>query len=399
MNRLIYIFLTLIFLLSSLNLTDELKVTSVRLIYLLTLTMLLMPIFTKKRKLKLDVITFLIMYMFLLVCSISAYVNNDINSIWSSASIFLLYTVSFIIVPMFKININKAVLYSILYSHIPILLFPFVINGIDTTPYRGIFYNPNSLGTIAATIFATLISLILGLIEKKIVNNEIKYYNIKLIILIISILMTLYLVIISTSRTSFIASVLCTIIGLLYVIISLVRKDKLKQLFIKGSVITSASAIATFLVIKFTNIYAILHHNIINKFNIRSSQSGILSGRNVVWENTISNSGIFGKGNYFFRDLGIGAHNTFISILGQYGWISLIIYTLFLLICLYHTSIYSFKSIDYKYKYMPIMLFMAFIIMSMGEEMLFKLSMIAMFFSIGSTIKKVDYKAVLRSKI
>lgn len=59
--------------------------------------------------------------------------------------IAILCVISFIILPLLSININKILVFTVLISHVPIILVPY---------YKGIFYNPNSLGTTAATIFA-----------------------------------------------------------------------------------------------------------------------------------------------------------------------------------------------------------------------------------------------------
>lgn len=201
-----------------------------------------------------------------------------------------------------------------------------------------------------------------------------------------------FLVMLSGSRTSFLTTVLCMFAGCFYLTVHLIKAKKIKRLLIRGSVAGLILSLVVIILFKFTPIYDVLYANIFMKFELRSSQGDMLSDRGNIWRQALSDAGLFGQGNDYFVHLGIGAHNSFVSITGQYGFVALFMFVLFLLNCFIQAIRYSTSDVNDKYKYLPLMTLIGFITMSMGEEMIFKLSMVSMFISLGSTLKVNNIK-------
>lgn len=86
----------------------------------------------------------------------------------------------------------------------------------------------------------------------------------------------------------------------------------------------------------------------------------------------------------------VAAHNTFISILGENGWISVILFLLLIITFFWSTARYAISQVEDTYKYVPLLMLICFCSLSMAEIMNFKLSMIAMFFTTGSIINLSD---------
>lgn len=392
MKKIIYIFLFLIFLFSSLNLTIEFQTRAIYFVYsLLILATIIVPVLIKNKKNDINMPFSVVMFSFLLTCGISSFVNSDIRLLISSLIIIVLYITSCIIFPMTKLEINPIIFKSFLMSHALLILVPLIFNGINELPYRGIFYNTNSFGTVAVTVFVILLALLLADLEvliKK--DNAVKghYRKIHFFILLISLIISFYFIVISSSRTSFLTGVLCIILGIGFLLVYLIKHKKIGNLIVRGGFFSIISIFSLILITKFTTIEEAIYNNVINKFILRANESsGVLSSRDDIWLNTISEAKLFGNGNNYFTDMGIGAHNTFISILGQYGWVPLSIFILIIILILYFNLKYLMSNVNNKYKFLPLMLLFSFLTMSMGEDMTFKASMILMFFSFGEALK------------
>lgn len=129
------------------------------------------------------------------------------------------------------------------------------------------------------------------------------------------------------------------------------------------------------LVLPLTNAF---YSVIISKFI--QKENDVLDLRGIVWEQTIKSAGLFGRGRDFFETETVAAAlNTFISMLGMYGWIPLIIFVIYL--AFYFTKSFSraFMNIDDKYLYLPILMLLTFVFLSVAESMMMKSSMLAVF--------------------
>ena len=338
----------------------------------------------KKKSIKINDTMLFLFYVFLLSCSIGALLNSDIFVLLGALVFFVLYISTSAILPVLcNHNINELVVKAILISHIPLIFIPLLTEGINSMPYRGIFYNPNSFGSIAVTLFAVLVAIFLKNLEEYITLSEKqRFIKLKLLLQLVFMFWVFWLVILSGSRTSFLTGLMVLAIGMFFLIVFLIKAKKLVKLLFRGTIVSFLVTMTYVILALYTNFNQYLQLNIIGKFQRKSDD--ILDHRGEVWKQTIQEAGLFGKGDkYFEQNIGLGAHNTFISILGQYGWIALIILVLFLAMAVFYACKYSVKNTDDRYKYLPLMLIVSFLTLSMGEVMMFKLSMIATFCTIG----------------
>ena len=382
----VFWYLVLLFLFSSLCLTDQFNSIGSVAISIMTLMIIPIVLVIKKKKFKIHKPSLFLMYIFLIVCSLSALYNSDLKLIINAGMMFVLYLAALAIIPSYEnIEINKLVYKAILVSNIPIILVPILISGFNFVPYRGIFYNPNSFGSISATLFTAVFSLFIFKFEQSIVTKK---HSVKNLLIQLLVLFSLFfLIVLSGSRTSTLSAGIVIVAGIFFLIIRLIKVKKLWSSMTKGILYSFIGFSIVTLLIKFTPFYDYLYINILYKFERKVGNGDVLDQRGAVWTQTIKDSGLWGNGSSFFTtQTDIAAHNTFINILGQTGWPSLIIFLSFLILACFISFKYAISEIDDQYKYLPLMLIICFCTLSMGESMIMKLSMIAMFFSLGSMI-------------
>src|SRR5690606_27193799 len=104
--------------------------------------------------------------------------------------------------------------------------------------------NPNSLGTVAATIFAVLLSNVLVNLEGYFINPKEKHIKRKILFGVTLSALAVSLVINSASRTSFLTVLACLAVGLIYLTISLTKQKKLGIFIIKGGLATGVIIVA-----------------------------------------------------------------------------------------------------------------------------------------------------------
>src|SRR5699024_1780972 len=128
------------------------------------------------------------------------------------------------------------------------------------------------------------------------------------------------------------------------------------------------------------------------KFYIKAQTGSLTSGRDGIWSRTLSESSLFGGGRDFFSlEVGIAGHNTFVSLLGQYGYIPTILFLLFCLIILLYSFAYLVSKKDVPYRYLPFLITVSFFLFSTMESMVYKTPMIALFIFAG-LINSVRHK-------
>ncbi|MFP7480186.1 O-antigen ligase family protein [Terribacillus saccharophilus] len=401
MKKVLFIVIALIFLFSSLNLSDLLPVKGVFFVYALVSSLIIVPIFYKNKNLRINTVVLTFTYLFFLFCAISALINDDVGGILDSAFLVLLFVVTLTVIPSIDFNINKVVFYGVILSHIPVLLVPYLLYGIDTMPYHGIFFNPNSVGTVSATVFIVVFSVVLVKLEGIIAGRVERFYKSKLLLAGIVLLGTFYLTILSGSRTSSLAVAISVAVGLFYLTVYSIKQKRFLGLMIRGGFIALVAAIIIFLVVRFTSLYETIYNSVVLKFVQTSGSGDLLSHRGIIWQKTINDAGFFGGGSeYFTNNISYGAHNTFINLIGNYGWLPLIAFALIVIYGFFRSVKYTFTSND-KYKYLPLLSVINFISLSMAEVMIFTLSMLVMFFSLGSTLSKYEHQekeVVLKTK-
>lgn len=327
----------------------------------------------------------LLIYVLTFFGFLSAIKNSDINVLFNVMILSALLISGFFVFPSLRsFKINEIVYKTVIYLHIPILIVPVLFNGIGVGSYSGIFYNPNAFGSVVATVFLMVYATFLFELENIYIGKLERKVNGWALLLHIVILFTLlFFIVLSGSRTSLITAIIGLIIGgVLLLSIFFINKKILS--FIKSFFYFIISGIILYVIIKVTPFYNYLNNNIIYKFERKIEQGDVLDARGLVWQQTISEFTFLGHGSQYFSKTIAAAHNTFIGILGEFGLIYLILFIMILLLMLNKSVKYVFMREDDKYKYLPIMLITCFGVLSMGESMMFKLSMITMIYSIGS---------------
>ncbi|HJF30541.1 MAG TPA: hypothetical protein K8V56_02025 [Sporosarcina psychrophila] len=325
----------------------------------------------------------MIFFLLLLSGVISTFVNLDVGLLINFSVLFLLYLVSTAGMSSFGVDANDLVYKATLITHIPLIFVPLLVDGINRTPYYGIFYNPNSFGSVVATLFGFVLAVFLYKAEQKFTDNEIDS-SIKWEFLFLILLA--FLVVISGSRTSALTLLAMVAIGFYLIFVMLIKFNKLKP-FLKMILSTLLLGGLVLLIIRLTPFYDYLMENIIGKFIVKSTRGDVLDMRGLVWQQTIREARLFGNGgNYFVTETVAASHSTYFSVLGEYGWIPFLLFMMLMLYMLYKSYKFAKNNVVYKYKYLPLLVSSSFLILSFAEAMMFKLSMIAMFLLFGNIL-------------
>lgn len=382
-------YLFTIFLFSSLYLTTIFNSIGNIAISLLILCIFPILLFVKKNtEYKVNIFLILIMWMFLIFCLLSSLYNSDLKILFKAGVLFSLFLAGYIIIPSLKsiqeAGLNRLIYKSILYSQIPLIVISVLQYGLASNRYAGIFYNPNAFGSIAATLFVALLASFIYQLQMSIEGTSKKSkWSINLSLL--GLMATFYFTTISGSRTSTLAVIGTVIIAIFVLIRNIARNGKSRSIF-KGSFLLIVLTTVTFAVVKLTPLYDYFYMNILYKFQVKAAGGDVLDHRGTVWTNTISDAGFFGKGTSIFTGEMGSAHNTFVNILGENGWIPTIMFVLLIIISGFKSLKYAFSKVNDEYKYLPLMMITCFIILSMGESMMFKTCMISSFFASGTTL-------------
>ncbi|HBO4566604.1 TPA: polysaccharide polymerase, partial [Acinetobacter baumannii] len=148
-------------------------------------------------------------------------------------------------------------------------------------------------------------------------GKKIDYY------LLLIILLSTFLTLVSNSRISFISSCLCLIVLFLYFMINSFNLKKgisIKISFFKKMLATLVVGISAILIL-WEEIEDIFVKKVMYKMD---DGGGVTGGRNEVWDAIIDNSLMFGHGRFspHLEYFDLAAHNTFLSIYDQFGWLS-----------------------------------------------------------------------------
>ena len=365
-------------------------------IYLSMLGLLLLTLFSNNFQIMNNTKLLLAVYLFVFFSGISSIINSDSYILRTSILIGLAFILASILVPMLRININKLIFLAVIVSHIPIVLIPIIQTGINQSPYQGVFYNPNTFGNTVVTLFAAILPIFIMVLQRRIEGVKQPHFLLKIVSLLIILILLVYLVSISSSRTSFISLVTISLTGF-FILTYYIYKNKKTLLLLKRGIIYVAVAVIIFTVVwNTTNLSSIVHESIFLKFEEKLAEGDVLDTRGDIWKQTINEATLFGHGSgYFIESFNLGAHNTFIYILGIYGYIPAIIFILLIINFLLVSMKYALKPDISRFKYSPIILSVNFIMLSLGEEMLFKVAMLIMFFSVSDVYaKKYDRQRV-----
>jgi len=251
-------------------------------------------------------------------------------------------------------------------------------------PFNGAFSNPNSLGGV----YAMISFIATGILLDKTFNSDGK--KIDYILLIIVLFSTVF-TLISNSRISFISSCLCLLSILFYYLynsfnsrnILIVKVDFLKKMI--GIFLLGLLSI----ILLWGEIKDIFIKKVLYKID---DGGGVTGGRNEVWSAIFDNSLIFGHGRYspHLDYFDLAAHNTFLSIYDQFGWLSCILF----IISIFLMVINFFSKNNLKiYGITPFFILFGFVFLSVSESMINKTIMFCFLMIINlSSFEKRNFR-------
>lgn len=288
-----------------------------------------------------------------------------------SLELFIGVVLFFLIFINFSIfNINRTV-YE--FFDKPIKLLFLVVTLVNlyfgfSIPFKGAFSNPNSLGGIYAMISFMATGVLL---DKTFNENKKKYDYILLIIILLSAFFTL----VSNSRISFISSCLCLFFIFIYYFFDSFnfKNGFYVNLRFFKKMIAIFVILITSLVVFWDKIENIFLKKMVYKMD---DGGGVTGGRDEVWYAIFNNSLIFGHGRYspHLDYLNLAAHNTFLSIYDQFGWLSSLLFLLSIFILILS---YFYNGSLKKYGVTPFFIVFGFVFLSISESMINKTIMFA----------------------
>lgn len=338
------------------------------------------PILFKRLNIKYNKTLMILLSLYTFATVISSFVNSEVGMLFHSIMFFLLFMSTVVIINSYYEDSGEIVTKGVFIANMPLIIIPLILHGVETSPYRGMFLNPNTFGMMVATIFTIFASIFFTKTEKIIFHKEQVSKNSILFTLTLA-LFCFWLIVISASRTSFLAAIITVFVGFLSLVLSALKYKRFTSLSLKLLIRTPLLIITYIVIDKFTPLNQYIENVIISKFQRKSSN--LLDGREIVWLKTVSDARLFGNGeSYFDTQVGLGAHNTFIHILAVYGWVPLLIFIIMSVVSLYYCTNFAMKS-DSDYKYLPIMMLLTFFALSMGENQMYKITMIIAFVLAG----------------
>jgi hypothetical protein len=222
---------------------------------------------------------------------------------------------SFLLINYFRVCLNKQMLVHVLkvYTFIQLFLIVYSISksGFSVIYFQGVFRNPNTMGLIASTGLLSLIPLLY--LEK--------WKLFKKIIIVFLILFFLIVTIASSSRTSFIVSLM----GLLL------------APFLDGNLFSKQKIRFFIILIFLLGIFMqtdFFYDSIYYKFKFYAETGDVLNERGDVWEIAFVNPAIFGYGRNMALENHVG-ESIYISVLFQFGLICLASLLLVIILSIY----------------------------------------------------------------
>ncbi|MBD8013897.1 O-antigen ligase family protein [Planococcus wigleyi] len=346
--------------------------------YLLIITALLL---FKVKKVEFNKSLLILAGLFSFTAMMSAFFNSEIGLLVQSVIFFCLFlSTTVLLQTYFKGTLGKMIVLTLVIAHVPLVLIPLLTGGMVMFPYRGIFDNPNSFGMVTATVFSVLLGALLSKIDRVVFYKE-KPSKLNILIFFALAVSSFSLIVISASRTSFTTAIISTFAGLAVMFLFSIKHRRVLKMTYKLVLSLPFVAVFYFLINKVIPVNLYVQAVIFSKFERKSGD--LLDGRTRVWIETIRDANPFGHGEqYFERQIGLGAHNTFIYIIGVYGWIPSILFISFFIAALYYCIRFVLNS-DYEYKYLPLITLITFLGLSMAENQMFKIAMIVAFACLG----------------
>lgn len=228
-------------------------------------------------------------------------------------------------------------------------------------PFQGVFSNPNSLGGL----YATISIIASGVFVDKFKDKD-KTDWILLILLIFSPIFSL----LSNSRISFVLSLISLIFVVFFRFGGWIFIENKKLYFNFKKIISLVLVVISLLFFIMVN-FRYISDIFLQKFLIKLENDNFSAGRSEIWKVILENQTFFGHGrnSIHLENIGLAAHNTFMSILDQFGFLSSAIFFLATLFCL---IIYINPKNIIKYGVLPLFIILGFLFMSISESMINK---------------------------
>ncbi len=267
---------------------------------------------------------------------------------------------------------------AIVFTHICVIAYSLFAGSFTIhMPYRGIFYNPNSMGSVAATLFTVLVAYLYANLEDWSWHRSALGPRTSAAVVVAAL--TFALTVVTLSRGSTVTAAIVLVLAFCFAARNawgrLTRHVPLtrRRLGLLVGLIAMATVAGVFAT-------PLVSETVLSK-HLKKSHGGSVDlefgGRMVIWEEALQDATLWGNGRHYFSSADIGAHNTYVSLLGQYGIIPLPAFLIVLVVAGRNAMRFSREAHLSKYRYVPIFLLIAFAALSMVEGMIFKPMMIA----------------------
>lgn len=309
----------------------------------------------------------------------SSAVNRDWELALGAAVMLVLFICcSYLTQQMLGGSVAAIIFQAIVLTHMCVIAYSLFASSFTIhMPYRGIFYNPNSMGGVAATLFTVLVAYLYANLEDWSWHRS--ALGLGTTAAVAAAALTFALTVVTLSRGSVVTAAIVLLLAFGFALRNawgrLTRHVPLtrRRLGLLIGLIAMAAIACVFAT-------PLLSDTIISK-HLRKAQGGSVDlnygGRMAIWEQSLHDATLWGNGRDYFTTTDLGAHNTYVSLLGQYGAIPLAAYLIVLAVAAHNTMRFAREAHLLKYRYVPVFLLVAFGALSMVEGMIFKPMMIA----------------------
>lgn len=303
-------------------------------------------------------------FAFWLISMLSGLLNLDPQVIAGATFVFLLYVTAMTV--MRDPRAVRGALQAFLWSS-GLVVLASLAKQLPSPggSWQGVFDNPNAMGGVLATFTAVLIARAMDVSGAK----RLAYVG--------GVVVLLGLTFLTRNRGALTAIGTCLVVALLVWLPSVLR---------------SLKAIFWFAVACFTAPVALYFawpyvvQPVLDKIAYKEGiKEGVTGDRIYIWQDYLSEASFFGGGRSALDNHALAAHNTYISLIAQYGWMAGIIFVLFVIGLL----VYCYMKRNEIYtKYLPLMSVLSFAILGGTEGMMMKSSMFVIFlFPTGPLLK------------
>lgn len=340
-------------------------------VYISLLLLVFPVIFKDISKINFQVPHLIFILILLIFSLVSSVLNSDISLFVSAVLFCFIFVIGYYLINFIYSFDKKEQVFIVISIFFPVIILVFCfINDSSEIPFRAGYDNPNTLGGMLASALIIQTALIFGIFDV-----GIKKYKLLLFIQVLLYIIVFYYLTLTVSRTSIITPVLVFFIMYIFFNIKYFLHSSSNKFF-KFNILIFSS-----LLLVYAFFPVDLLDNFLNKFDSKSTD--VLDMRGYIWTETIANAGFFGNGNnYFVEKFSLGAHSSFISILGRFGYIVFFIIVfswLFLGLKVVKFSLSNTKNI---YLYIPLAGWLGFTILSFTEIMFYKPLMMVFFMSL-----------------